>query len=186
MLDARIVSFNNAKALASTVPTTERRFRPQGGRGEGERGREGEEREEVKKTHTPELHLSRARALFFYLALRRIVFNLKRSVCFKLQALFACEKGFLQSQWSATITCAMSFSHYSFTLVFHCVLGLSRLIWNTCQYLAMCWLLHGSLWAWSASTVTWASTLCTCSEGVGVRDCWLAFVWLARGSRHVL
>ena len=29
MLDARIVSFNNAEALASTVPTTERRFRPQ-------------------------------------------------------------------------------------------------------------------------------------------------------------
>ena len=35
--------------------------------------------------------------------------------------------------------------HSSLPLVFHCVLGLSRLIWNTCQYLAMCWLLHGSL-----------------------------------------
>ena len=34
----------------------------------------------------------------------------------------------------------------------------------------------GSLWAGSAGTVTWASTLCTCFEGIGVRVCWLAFV----------
>ena len=68
MLDARIVSFSSANALASPGSTTERIFRPQ------EMATSECPTEGVNNTHSGTAHVPRTRPIyFFYLALRRTV-----------------------------------------------------------------------------------------------------------------